>query len=265
MCKLLSDYCNSRLVAASLRTVRFVQDFQPTMIVLAGIAAGWREKQRRGSVVLPRNILDVAQSEAKEGGFVPRPDHHRLPEVIAQMMRHRFDDESLSALTKKIYGGWPSAKKGHEEQLKNEVAIPPKVDECVIACGDILVRRAGALKTWQKTDPQVRAFEMDSGGKIRAISDFRNGIPWLRCVASRILATQRKVTTTNSTLPPRLLRMCVSEGGFAQQADKEIKCRKDDFGQGRMIITEVNVNKLRVSFPVELCGDNAALKKRATR
>ena len=84
----IGNVAQAGLVAATLRTVRFLQDFQPTMLILAGIAAGWRKKHRIGDVVWPRRILDLSQTEEHAGGERKfRPTHHDPPAEVQQMMQ----------------------------------------------------------------------------------------------------------------------------------------------------------------------------------
>jgi len=178
----IGNIARSGVVPATLRTMRFLADFRPTMIVLAGIAAGWREKHKIGNVVWPRMILDLAQSEEREGGRVYRPSHHKLPAEVQDMMQSGWlKIEDLTALTERIYGGKPKPEIGREDEFAKDVATTSKVEDCVIACGDTLVRNGKMFeKLRRKYDPQTQAFEMESSGMVQAIEDLKTGVAWLQ-------------------------------------------------------------------------------------
>lgn len=63
-------------VQAALRTSRLLRDYNPKMVILVGIAAGWREKHQIGKVIWPRNILNASQMEhLPKGKDAYRPTH----------------------------------------------------------------------------------------------------------------------------------------------------------------------------------------------
>ena len=170
------------LVHAALRTVRFLTDYNPTMLVLVGIAAGCREKLRIGDVVWPRNILNTSISEEHEGGDNQvRPDHHKPSGEVTEMMQTwEVNGNHLGELITTILGKVIEIDPAWKDSRGDEVLPKPVVNETVIACGNVLVRNSQAFPKLRKLDPQVRAFEMESAGMVSAIEDSGRGTAWLQ-------------------------------------------------------------------------------------
>jgi nucleoside phosphorylase len=177
----IGNVSRAGLVPAALRTLRFLDDYEPTMLVLVGIAAGCRENVRIGGIVWPRNVLNISQIEEHTQGKKFRPDHHKPCGEVSDMMQTWAADEAeLAALTVRILGEPFVVDPNWKDTFGDEVIVPPKVQECVIACADTLVRNAKVFSRLKKLDPQVKAFEMESAGMVLAIEDSGRRTAWLQ-------------------------------------------------------------------------------------
>ncbi|MGO8929904.1 MAG: hypothetical protein ACLQU3_23805 [Limisphaerales bacterium] len=177
----IGNVSRAGLVPAALRTSRFLRDYEPTMLILVGIAAGCRENTRIGAILWPRNILNVSQTEEHEKGKKYRTNHHYpSPEVVEMMQTRLVDEAELAALTALIVGTDAAAGDVSEDAYGLEVLPAPKVQDAVVACADTLVRNAKLFPKLKKLDPQVKAFEMESVGMVLAIEDTGRHTPWLQ-------------------------------------------------------------------------------------
>ncbi len=177
----VGNIARAGLVPAALRTTRFLRDFDPTMVLLVGIAAGCRDDLRIGAVVLPRNILNVSQTEEHATGKKFRTDHHKPSSEVSDMLQSwSVDPAEHAKLAGNILGNPPKFGEGSTDHRGPELHDAPVASDSVIACGDMLVRDAKLFPTLKALDPQVRAFEMESGGMVMAIEDSGRRAKWLQ-------------------------------------------------------------------------------------
>ena len=168
-------------VHAAVHTASFLQLYRPTMLILVGIAAGWRPKLRIGQVIWPRHVVAVAQIEVLKGRTTFRPNHHTPPAEVRQMLQcWKVNDAELAAHTDRIMAGDTLPDRERKDTRGPEVMYPPKAEECVIGCGDFLVRHDGHFNKLQKLDPEVRACEMECTGVVIALEDAAPGTAWLQ-------------------------------------------------------------------------------------
>ncbi len=169
------------MVHAAVRTSSFLQVYRPTMMLLVGIAAGWRPKLRIGQVVWPRHVIAVAQIEVLKKGYVFRPTQHEPTPAVKQMLQWwSVKEADLLAHTNRIMVGEIVPNKEAKDSHGTLVMYPPKAVECVIGCGDFLVRHDGHFTKLVKNDPQVRSCEMESAGMVIALEDAAPDTAWLQ-------------------------------------------------------------------------------------
>lgn len=168
-------------VHAAVHTASFLQFYRPTMLLLVGIAAGWRSKLRIGNVIWPRHVVAVGQIEVIKGRTIFRPTQHTPPPEVRQMLQcWNMNDAELLAHTDRIMAGDSMPDRTRKDENGPEVMYPPKAGECVIGCGDFLVRDDAHFKKLQKIDPEVRACEMECAGMVIALQDAAPGTAWLQ-------------------------------------------------------------------------------------
>jgi nucleoside phosphorylase len=166
-------------VESALRTVKFFEEYSPSLFILAGIAAGWKEKLKVGQVIWPKNVIDLSESEARDEGSVSRPNHHELPAVVLHMLQSPWFEETIfHAHLFRTFGGAFSPPRGKKRKFKKEVAVNPTIEDGVIASANILIRGGDKFAEFHRYDPQVRAFEMEACGMIRAVKMFQPDVPW---------------------------------------------------------------------------------------
>ncbi len=177
----IGNVARAGMVAAALRTVRFLLDYTPSLIVLAGIAGGWKGKVKIGDVIRPQNVLDLSASVAQGGKFDYRSNHHRLKVRVAEMLGTGWLNlADLETHTWRILGqGQAPRATANKEHYDGYIAARPGVHDGVLACGDILVRDSQKFPEWAENNQQLQGFEMETGGMVQALEQFHETLSWL--------------------------------------------------------------------------------------
>lgn len=172
-------------VSGALRTVRFVQDFSPALLILAGISAGQKGKYLMGDVVYGYEIADLVMGQVEDGEMTIRPSITPYPKQVAQLIgSFKCSPDKLKSETVRIL---KALKKMHvrprdqkrAKWFKNHVAPGPNVHDCVIGSGNLLVRDGNKFPEYQKIHPKITAIEMEAAGFVRALKDMKPEQPWL--------------------------------------------------------------------------------------
>lgn len=172
-------------VTAALRTVRFFQDFTPSLFVLAGIAAGQRGKYQIGNVVYGVDVADLVMGQVEGGKTSVRPLITSYTISVGQILSSfKPDLSALHKLTLRILKniGHPLARPADAEKGKlfdRDVASSSKVKDCVIGSGNLLVRDQNKFPEYQSIHPKISAIEMEAAGMVRALKEIMPGQAWL--------------------------------------------------------------------------------------
>lgn len=173
-------------VSAALQTVRFLREFSPALLVLAGIAAGDKKaKFKLGDVVIGVKVADLSVGQVENGKTRVRPTIPDLPSDVAQLVRSFSCDEAelgRRALEVLKSLGKPLEQPSDAKALKRfnkTVSRPPRVRDCVIGSGNLLVRDGDKFTEYQTIEPQIRAIEMEAAGMVHALEDMGGQQAWL--------------------------------------------------------------------------------------
>ena len=169
------------MVHAAIRTASFLQVYRPSMMLLVGIAAGWRHKQRIGQVVWPRHVTAISAVEVRAEGYLFRPTTHKpLPAVLQMLQWWKVKESELAAHTERIMAGEVVGGRDAKDEYGLHVMYPPNAEECVIGCGDFLLRHDDHFTKLRINDPQVTICEMECAGMVLALRDTSPLTAWLQ-------------------------------------------------------------------------------------
>lgn len=172
-------------VSGALRTVRFVQDFSPALLVLAGISAGQKGKYLMGDVVYGNEIADLVMGQIEDGEMTIRPSITPYPKQVGQLIgAFKCAPKKLKLETVRILKelGKMHVRPRDEKKakwFKKHVTSSPNIHDCVIGSGNLLVRDGNKFPEYQKIHPKITAIEMEAAGFVRALKDVKPEQPWL--------------------------------------------------------------------------------------
>lgn len=172
-------------VSAALRTVRFLQDYSPALVVLAGIAAGDKRKYKLGDVVFATKIADLSMAQVEKGVTRVRATIPDMPSDVAQLVgSFRCDASELKkrswAVLEKLGQPYKCPRETKQKAaFKKRVSSSPQVHDCVIGSGNLLVRDGNKFIEYQGIEPQIRAIEMEAAGMYHALQDVNPNQAWL--------------------------------------------------------------------------------------
>jgi len=174
-------------VPAAVATARVLNQARPDMIIVTGLAGGFRESGiESGAILLPANIADLALRRVGEEGAQIRPDPYELDLRLSRYIRTELPEESWRDVAIEE-AEWPNGRRPHLEF------------DGTVACIDAIVAdddyRARLLDAW----PRIKGVEMEAGGVlhaarelgqipvsvVRAVSDMADPVKaddvWRRC------------------------------------------------------------------------------------
>jgi nucleoside phosphorylase len=155
--------------SASTATTKLIKDFDPSFLILVGIAAGWRGKVKIGDVVVPKAIAEFSVRVAEGGEEKPRPIITALNPPVAQMYHaFRLDRTKFDTNFGCLFGPPIRPTAGQEEEFARNVTFHPYVHDSVLASADILLRDPAVFEEFASIHQGIRASEMEAGGFIRA-------------------------------------------------------------------------------------------------
>ena len=167
--------------AASAAATRMIERFSPSVLILAGIAAGRRTKIKIGDVAIPRSVADTSLKVAEAGELRGRPQIPSLPHVIEQMLSaFHLNTSHWHETFKRLVGFRVKAPPGQEIEYAKHVAEIPSLHDITISSDNLLLRDAEVLETQaQVLHQHIRIGEMEAGGFITACEARHPTIPWL--------------------------------------------------------------------------------------
>lgn len=158
--------------AASTAATQMIERYQPSFMLLSGIAAGRRGKVKIGDVAIPRAVADLTLGVVEAGQISRRPFIERVPHQTRQMLT-LFDatQAEFHRRYKELIITPP---------VDPEVSEPPQIHEAGFASQDLLLRDAEVLENLAITvHQQIRIGEMEAAGFIQACESRAPAIPWL--------------------------------------------------------------------------------------
>ena len=136
---------------ASAHTTRIIENFAPPILILVGIAAGWKEKLRIGDVIVPRTIVDLSLTVLRNEGTEFRPRIPELPYPVQQMMHgFIFDRTAFHGRCQGLFGDPIVPPLGQEENYKKYVTSAPRVADDALASTDSLLKIDTAFPNMQR-------------------------------------------------------------------------------------------------------------------
>ena len=166
--------------SASAATTRLLTYYDPAILILLGIAAGWRGKLKIGDVAVARDIADLSINVVENGERHPRPVNRALRPPVTQMIQNfRLDGQSFAVQFTNQFGKAIELPKGEEDVYRDNVATIPTIRDCTIASADDLLRDGSAFDKMSKYHQGIRAAEMEAGGFSRACEDRDPPKPWM--------------------------------------------------------------------------------------
>lgn len=165
---------------AAAAATKVIERFSPKMLILAGIAAGRRDKVKIGDVAIPRSVVDTTLKVAEGGKLIGRPKIPPLPHVVSQMVAaFSFDIENLRERSRTLFAGSITAPAGQESEYERHVAAVPNLHEVAIASDDVLLRDPNVLTGLAaNVHQQIRIGEMEAAGLVTACDARHPQIPW---------------------------------------------------------------------------------------
>lgn len=170
---------------ASAATEGLISSHRPQVVILAGMAAGIREKVLIGEVVFSDRIVAyepgavVASDRGQPSHFERRPEIERLPHAMNQdVITYRPDASRLEARFRQLGKDFPSLPDEMGKALRDFIASAIVVSIRTIASGEKLLRDPEMLQTIRREQHgKVEVGEMEAAGFVAACR--RANVPWL--------------------------------------------------------------------------------------
>jgi nucleoside phosphorylase len=167
---------------AAAATAGAITRYGPRAVLLAGIAAGIRDKIRIGEVVLSDRVVayeSAALTRSANGATVhPRPEIDRAPHTMIQdAVSYRPEPARLQHAFERAGGVIPSAPDSSEHEFRSHVASTITARLGTIASGEKLLRDPAKLLAVRKLHDKVEVGEMEAAGIVDGCR--RGAVPWL--------------------------------------------------------------------------------------
>jgi nucleoside phosphorylase len=165
---------------ASSRTTSVIEQFDPAILILVGIAAGMRDKLRIGDVIVPKTVVDLSSIVAKPEGTVFRARISEQPFPIQQMIPgFTLENAAFHGRCQELFGDPIKAPPGEEVIYEKHVTFKPRVADDALASADTLLKVKTAFPDMQRQHEKIRAAEMEAGGFLIACSSRAHPSSWL--------------------------------------------------------------------------------------
>lgn len=191
-------------VNAAIFTVHAVTDWNPSALLMVGIAAAASNEQNLGDVIVSSDIYYYERSKETDSGTLLEPQTHKASASLC----NRFN--SLSTKTKETFAI------GKERPDQSDTR--PKVSIGVIASGEKIIAKEALRQDIQRRHRKIHAIEMEGYGLanaawqnsnhwlvIKALSDYADSNKndeW-QPYAAAVAAGFTKAFLLDTPLPPR--------------------------------------------------------------
>ncbi|ODP26168.1 uncharacterized protein PTI45_04490 [Paenibacillus nuruki] len=158
------------MIAASVLTIKLIQNFRPRYLAMAGIAAGKRGEVNFGDIIVPTEVWDYGSGKIQQEDkkmvtddtsnylFKPDPKYLDLDVSFKEIMNKNFN-----SVLSTIKHSWPGPKPPTELGL---ITGP-------IACGSVVVQNEEIIQKF--IDPynrKVKGLDMESYGVFYAVENY---------------------------------------------------------------------------------------------
>ena len=165
--------------SAAAMTMLMIKEFDPALIILAGIGAGMRDKLKIGDIIVPREIADLSVTEATPEGPKCRPLIKNRQFPVKQMMNgFKLDLAALHDRCRENFGE-PIIPAGKEADYAKHVNFKAQIADNALASADVLLRDPNAFAALIEKHPSIRAAEMEAGGFVKACETGMRPRLWL--------------------------------------------------------------------------------------
>lgn len=152
-------------VAGAIHTMRFLAKHRPKMLLVAGIAGGFRqEKVNLGDVIVAKSVADLASRKIRQNKTRPLPEFRPKEFVADQRLPDFLQSGSFdrAAWEHRIieHGEWPSG-------------LRPTLHVGTIASLDEVVSSDRWIASLQAAWPKLLGVEMEAGGVCAAAEEYR--------------------------------------------------------------------------------------------
>lgn len=169
--------------ASAAAASALLSKYEPSALILMGIAAGMRDKTRIGQVVLSERVVayePAALVKAIDGSHLeePRPEIDRISHSMQQALASYDPDlQRISALFLSMKGEFPAPSSAQQDDFAKHVATSLSVQQATIASGEKLLRDPDKLLEIRRLHGKIEVVEMEAAGIVNACR--RGAVPWL--------------------------------------------------------------------------------------
>lgn len=165
---------------AGIMTTKIITVFDPSLIVLVGIAGGMRDGIKIGDVIVPREIADFSLRVAKAEGAQFRPHITPRPFAVQQMIPgFVFDEAEFHRRCREAFGPPIIPAPEQEAEFAKHVTFKPNVLDKGLGTSDTLVKDPAFFQEMVKVLDTIRATDMESGGVVKACESQARRRDWL--------------------------------------------------------------------------------------
>ncbi len=161
-----------------------IHRWNPSIVLLMGIAAGVRSRVKIGEVVISAQVWAYepaeVRREADQSILIPRPDSVPLSHRVEQDICAYDEDPNriLRIFSKRVGGRFPVPPEGKQDEYSRDVAASVSIRFGAVASGEKLLRDPQKLRVIRSTQHgKVEAGEMEAAGLVEACR--RAELPWL--------------------------------------------------------------------------------------
>jgi nucleoside phosphorylase len=174
-------------VPAAVATARYLTRHAPDALVVLGIAGGFAEADVEvGDILVPHSVADLASRKVTSAGSTAdgrvRPEPYQLSTRLGRYLETTFDYEAWAGRAR-VEADWPDGRMPR---------FGPHGTGGVLASGDEVVasdeHRSTLLTAW----PGLLGVEMEAGGVLAAVKEFRDGLPVMQVRAVSDMADPAK-------------------------------------------------------------------------
>jgi nucleoside phosphorylase len=168
---------------AAAATTEFIDAFNPSFMMLCGIAAGIRGRIKIGNVVLSTHVVSyepgVVRRKSGDQLIDHRPEIVPVHQAVSQDIAAYLASHSNPMPTfQKVHGRFVAALNEHQKEFDRHVAAKVEARAGVIASGELLLRDSQFLRRLRKNiHEKIEVGEMEASGFVGACS--RHQVPWL--------------------------------------------------------------------------------------
>jgi nucleoside phosphorylase len=171
--------CSSQ-ANASIAVTKVIEKFDPAIVILVGIAAGWRDKLKIGDVLVPKLVADFSERVATPEGDKYRPLTSKLPHAVYQMVTaFQLDTNKYHEVFKILFGPPITPKLEQAKDFEIHVTFKPNVFDSPIATQDVLARDPSLFPKFNGYYDGIRGMEMEAGGIVKACINRQPSTSWL--------------------------------------------------------------------------------------